>query len=69
MYGYCERHNIPYEIKPANGSWVYECPKCRKAGLLDVYTSNTAQMNPVEEWTQSSETREHKDNKQAGETR
>ena len=53
MYGYCEKHNEPYEIKPNHGSWVCECPKCRAEGLLDVYTSNKTKMLPKEYWTVS----------------
>ena len=51
IYGYCEKHNEPYGIKPNHGSWVCECPKCRAEGLLDVYTSNKTEMLPVEKWT------------------
>jgi len=56
MYGYCEKHNEPYEIKPNHGSWVCECPKCRAEGLLDIYTGNKTTLLPENEWTTNSHT-------------
>lgn len=49
--GYCEKHHRAFEIKRIPGSWVYECPECRKEGAYDTYATTTTQLLPAEEWT------------------
>lgn len=55
--GYCEKHHRPYEIKHIPGSWVYECPECRKEGAYDTYSANCTQMTPAEEWLEKADSK------------
>lgn len=48
--GYCERHQCAFEIKRIPGSWVYECPQCRREGRYDTVATTNTQMTAVEEW-------------------
>lgn len=47
---YCEKHKRPYEIERMSGSWVYECPDCRKEGAYDTYAANSTRVLPNDEW-------------------
>ena len=51
--GYCEKHQLAYEIKRIPGSWVYECPQCRKEGAYNTYATTMTELKPMEEWTVS----------------
>ena len=51
--GYCEKHQRAYEIKRIPGSWVYECPQCRKEGAYNTYATTMTELKPIEEWTVS----------------
>ena len=42
MEGYCEKHNLEYELKYIPGKWVFECPQCRAEGLYDTIITNHA---------------------------
>ena len=49
--GYCEKHQRAFEIKRIPGSWVYECPECRKEGAYNTYATTMTELKPAEEWT------------------
>ena len=51
--GYCEKHQRAFEIKRIPGSWVYECPECRKEGVYNTYVTTTTESLPIERWAVS----------------
>ena len=65
--GYCEKHKQAYVIKRIPGSWVYECPACRKEGAYNTYATASTQMLPIDEWTVSNTTNYKKRNHEYGE--
>lgn len=55
--GYCDKHQRAFEIKCLSGSWVYECPECRKEGVYDAYATTQTKITPVDEWIASNRTK------------
>ena len=60
-YGYCKKHERPYEIRRIPGDWVFECPDCRAEGAYDTVATTTTKMLPAEEWTASNRTKKSAD--------